>query len=206
MLFYFLTWFNQAQKVNTNLVASASCFTTTGFGVRFSASAMSKTHCSPITKRGSKVIMDYIKIKFGSHFDPTGQNLGKTMQEIFRTRAVNPMFSSRECMWTPQMDIYETPEEIMIWAEIAGVEKDDLDLEINSRAVKISGIRREMPRVPNGTYRLAEIQCGRFERVLYLPSPIDTEVVSSGYTNGLLTIRVAKLILDKVHQVPISEE
>ena len=150
--------------------------------------------------------MDYIKIKFGGNFDPTGQNLGKTMQEIFRTRPVNPMFSSNEHMWTPQMDIYETPEEIMIWAEISGVEKDDLDLEINSRAVKISGVRKDRPKSTNGTYRLAEIQYGRFERILYLPSTVDTEVVSSTFTNGLLAIRVAKLTLDKVHQVPISDE
>lgn len=150
--------------------------------------------------------MDYIKIKFGSHFDPTGQGLGKTIQEIFRPRPANPMFSSHECVWTPQMDIFETPDEIMIWAEIAGVEKDDLDLEINSRAVKIAGMRKETTRVPNGTYRLAEIQYGRFERVLYLPSPVDTDVVTSTYTNGLLKIRIAKLKLDRVHKIPISEE
>ena len=60
--------------------------------------------------------MDYIKIKFGSNFDPSGEGLGKTIQEIFRPRPVNPMFSSREHLWTPQMDIFETSEEIMIWA------------------------------------------------------------------------------------------
>jgi len=161
----------------------------------------------PITSRSIQgSAMDYVKIKFGGSFDPTGQDLGRTIQEIFRPRPVNPMFSSREHMWIPQMDIFETPEEIMIWAEISGVEKDDLDLEINSRAIKISGIRREMSRVPKGTYRLAEIQYGRFERILYLPSPVDTEVVSSSYTNGLLKIRIAKLELDKVHRIPISGE
>ena len=150
--------------------------------------------------------MEYIKIKFGGKFDPTGQNLGKTIQEIFRPRPVSPMFSSREHMWTPQMDIFETPEEIMIWAELSGVEKDDLDLEINSRAIKISGVRRETSRVPNGTFRLAEIQYGRFERILYLPSPVDTEVVSSVYANGLLKIRIAKLKLDTIHKIQIDEE
>ena len=150
--------------------------------------------------------MDYIKIKFGGDFDPTGRGMGKSMHDVFRPRPVNPMFSSRECLWTPQMDIFETADEIMIWAEISGVDKEDLDLEINSRAVKVSGIRREMSRVPNGTYRLAEIQYGRFERILYLPSPVDTEVVSSTYANGLLKIRIAKIKLDKVHKVPISDE
>ena len=149
--------------------------------------------------------MDYIKIRFGSNL-PTGPSFGKSLGGVFRPRPANPMFSSGEHSWTPQMDIFETAEEIMIWAEISGVEKDDLDLEINSRAVKVSGIRLEMSRVPNGTYRLAEIQYGRFERILYLPSPVDTEVVSSTYTNGLLRIRIAKLRLDKVHKVPISEE
>jgi HSP20 family protein len=150
--------------------------------------------------------MEYIKIKFGSDFDSTGQSLGRTMQEIFRPRPANPMFSSRECMWTPQMDIFETTEEIMIWAEISGVEKEDLDLQINSRAVKISGVRKEMPRLPNGTFRLAEIQYGRFERILYLPSPVDTEVVSSTCANGLLKVRIAKRKLDQTHKIPISEE
>ncbi len=150
--------------------------------------------------------MDYIKIKFGGKFDPTGHNLEKTIQEIFRPRPVSPMFSSRECMWTPQVDIFETPDEIIIWAELSGVEKDDLDLEINSRAVKISGIRREIPRVPEGTFRLAEIQYGRFERIFYLPSPVDTEVVSSTYAKGMLKINIAKRKLDTVHKVPIIEE
>ena len=182
-------------------------FTTTRFGAKF---IRLPKPCEPQFTHNRKQVwgntMDYIKIRFGSNFDPTGQNLGKSIQEIFRPRPVSPMFSSREHMWTPQMDIFETPEEIMIWAEISGVEKDDLDLEINSRAVKISGIRREMSRVPNGTYRLAEIQYGRFERILYLPSPVDTEVVSSTFTNGLLKIRIAKLRLDKVHKVPISDD
>ena len=150
--------------------------------------------------------MEYVKIKFGSNFDPTGQGPGKANHEIFRPRPVSPMFSSREHIWTPQMDIFETPEEIMIWAEISGVEKADLDLEINSRAVKVSGIRKEMSRVSNGTYRLAEIQYGRFERILYLPSPVDTEVVSSSYSNGMLKIRIAKLLQKAVHKIPISGE
>ncbi|MDL2275897.1 Hsp20/alpha crystallin family protein [Desulfosarcina sp. OttesenSCG-928-G10] len=151
--------------------------------------------------------MDYIKIKFSSNFDPTGQSLGKTIQDVFRPRPVNPMFSGRDSSWVPQMDIFETPEEIMIHAEIAGVEKNDLDLEINSRAIKIAGVRRGIsPGIPNSTYRLAEIQYGRFERILYLPAPVDTEVVSSTYTNGLLKIRIAKLKLDTVHKVVITEE
>ncbi|MGD8739907.1 MAG: Hsp20 family protein, partial [Desulfobacterales bacterium] len=57
----------------------------------------------------------------------------------------------------------------------------------------------------DATYRLAEIQYGRFERILYLPAPIDPEVVSAGYTNGLLEIRLAKMRIEKSLKIPISD-
>ena len=147
--------------------------------------------------------MDYIKIRFTDDFDQLESEFEKTFEDMFR--AISPMFTLAERKWKPQMDIYETPDEIIILAEIAGVNKDDLELEISSKAVKVHGNRTEFPRVENATYRLAEIQYGKFERILYLPAPIDTEVVSASYSNGLLTIRLAKLLLDKTRKVPITE-
>ena len=148
--------------------------------------------------------MDYIKIRFGNDFDPLGYGLERSMGDIFRPRPINPLFSTAGS-WTPPMDICETPEEIVLRAEIAGVTKEDLEVEINSRAVRIHGQRSEPPRSESATYRLAEIQYGRFERILYLPVPIDTEVVSSSYANGFLQIRLAKLHQEKTHRIPIMD-
>ncbi len=147
--------------------------------------------------------MDYIKIRFTDDFDQLESEFEKTFEDMFR--AISPMFTLAERKWKPQMDIYETPDEIIILAEIAGANKENLELEISSKAVKVHGNRTEFPRVENATYRLAEIQYGRFERILYLPSPIDPEVVSASYSNGLLTIRLAKLLLDKTRKIPITE-
>jgi len=149
--------------------------------------------------------MNYIKIKFGDHFDRFGAEIEKTIHDIFRPRPVNPMFACKDCSWVPQMDIYETQEEVFIWAELAGVEKDHLEVEVNSKAVRIHGYRKDTPKVPQGTYRLAEIRYGKFERVLYLPSPVDTEVVSSAFVNGLLSVRMAKLQIHKTHKIPIED-
>jgi HSP20 family protein len=154
---------------------------------------------------GRSHLMDYIKIKFGDQFDPFGSRIEKTLQDIFRPRPVNPMFACKDCSWVPQMDVYESAEQIVIWAELAGVDKDNLEVEVNSKAVKISGFRKEMPREPNGAYRLAEIRYGKFERILYLPSPVNSEVVSSSFTNGLLQIQMAKLQVQKTHKIPIVD-
>ena len=148
--------------------------------------------------------MDYIKIRFTKDFDDLGSTFEKTVEDLFRS--INPMYRIAEQTWKPQMDMYETPDEIIIMGEIAGVNKEDLELEISGKAVKIQGKRSQFPRIDNAKYRLAEIQYGKFERVLYLPSPIDPEVVSASYTNGFLQVRLAKLVLDKTFKVPISEE
>ena len=147
--------------------------------------------------------MDYIKIRFIQDADKLGSEVEKTFEEMFR--AISPMFSLSERTWKPQMDIYETPEEIIILAEIAGVNKENLELEISSKAVRVSGKRTEFPKVDNATYRLAEIQYGKFERILFLPAPIDPEIVSASYSNGLLQVRLAKLALDKTHKIPIAD-
>lgn len=149
--------------------------------------------------------MDSNKIRFVGPFSLSGSQFEKTMQEIFRPRPVSPMFVCKDCSWLPQMDMYETEQEIFIWAELAGVEKDQLDLEVNSKAVRIHGFRREQPRSASGTYRLAEIRYGNFERILYLPAPVDSNSVTSTFTNGLLTIRMKKQEPPKTHKIPISD-
>ncbi|MDP7354863.1 MAG: Hsp20/alpha crystallin family protein [Desulfobacterales bacterium] len=149
--------------------------------------------------------MDYIKIRFGDDPDTIESKFEKVIEDIFRPSPINPMFISSECMWSPQMDIYETPDEIVILAEIAGVQKEDLDIEINSKAVKIYGHRYQIPRVENTTYRLAEIQYGKFERILFLPTPIDTDKVSASFLDGFLQIQLLKLRMDITYKIPIID-
>jgi len=149
--------------------------------------------------------MDFIKIRFGGDFDDMSSNIEKTIEGFFRPRALNPTFNCSECSWKPPMDIFETREQIVIIAEIAGVQKEDLEVEINNRAVKIHGKRLGTPPESTATYRLAEIQYGTFERILYLPVPIDSNNVSASFNNGFLKIQLSKILLDKTHKIAISD-
>lgn len=150
--------------------------------------------------------MDYIKIRFGKGPDALSSPFDQTVDGLFRSGHLSPMFSSCERAWTPQMDIIETPTEIVVLAEISGVDKDNLEVEINNKAVRIFGRRSPVPTSENITYRLAEIQYGQFERILFLPSPIDPEVVSSSYSNGFLRLTLAKMTRSETHRIPITEE
>ena len=148
--------------------------------------------------------MDYIKIRFCNDIDGLHSKIDRSLQDVFGS--INSAFSIEERTWRPQIDIYESQEEIIVRAEVAGVDKEDLTVEVSRRAIKLMGKRSELPRIDNATYRLAEIQYGKFERVLYLPVPIDTEIVSTAYFNGFLEIRLVKLAENKTYNIPISEE
>ncbi len=147
--------------------------------------------------------MEFIKIRIAEDFGHLGSNLEKTIEDMFRS--MSPAFTLAERTWKPPMDMNETPDEIVIVAEVAGIDKEDLEVEISSKAVRIKGKRVARHCTDETTYRLAEIQYGRFERILYLPAPIDPEVVSAGYTSGLLEIRLAKMPIEKTHKIPISD-
>jgi HSP20 family protein len=147
--------------------------------------------------------MEYIKIRFSEDFGHLGSKFEKTIDDMFRS--MSPGFALGERRWRPPMDIYETPEEVIIVAEIGGVDRDDLEVEISTKAVKIQGNRIAKQCSGNVTYRLAEIQYGNFERTIFLPAPIDPEVVSAAYLNGFLEIRLAKLPREKTHKIPITD-
>ena len=148
--------------------------------------------------------MAYIKIRFGKNLGQMHDRLQRTIDEMFRR--VNPVVVLPQQTWRPQMDIYETSEEIIVVGEISGVHKEDLQVELDENAVRVWGRRREVPHVPNMRYHLAEIVYGKFERILMLPAPINPEEVVASYADGLLKITMAKRVRKRVHRVPISEE
>jgi len=146
--------------------------------------------------------MDYVKITFVENPGGAESELRRTLDDMLR--GASPRFTLSRHRWQPLIDIYETSEQIIIQAEIAGIRKEAITLEIGSRAVKIAGIRESCPRGEDARYHLAEIPCGYFERTLLLPLLVDTETAAAMYRDGLLEIRLAKRQLNRVHRITIQ--
>jgi len=143
--------------------------------------------------------MNFIKITLDEEIQETAREFEKTLDDMFRIASSG--YSACQRTWRPQMDIYESPERIIIFAEMAGVKRAHIHLEISSRTVKVYGTRATGAGIENARYHLAEIPFGYFERHLILPSPIDTNTAEAVYTNGLLEIRMDKIPLSKVHKI-----
>jgi HSP20 family protein len=148
--------------------------------------------------------MDFIKIRFVDHQEGGESDLRRTLDDILR--GADPRFTISRHRWRPQIDIYETADSVVIHAEIPGVPREEIHLEIAPTSVKISGVRGYGAQEGEAHYHLAEIPCGRFERTLRLPFQIDTEQASAVYRDGILEIRLAKRPPERVHKIMIRKD
>ena len=136
--------------------------------------------------------MNYIKIRFRNERSIIEREIQEAIEDMFSV--TNPMmFSMGEHAWRPHTDVYETPEEILVVMDLAGVRRDEIHLEVSRKAIKISGRRDQKALLGTTRFRLAEIAYGNFERHLSLPAPVDGEKIEAAYKDGLLEIRMIKL-------------
>ncbi|MGA2526515.1 MAG: Hsp20/alpha crystallin family protein [Smithellaceae bacterium] len=145
--------------------------------------------------------MNFIKIKFGSNFEEEFQ---KAVHEVFHL--VSPIFKYYESIWRPNIDVYESIDEIIILADLAGLNKEELHIEIDHRKIKIAGVRKAIADLKSARYRLAEIPRGYFERSIALPETVDAESAIASYADGVLMIRVNKLAANKTRRVEIKTD
>ena len=89
--------------------------------------------------------------------------------------------------WIPPIDVHETVEEYVITAELPGLGRDDVRIQVNDGQVQISGQRRE-PDIPYEQYHRVERGHGTFSRTFKLPLPVDVEHVTADLRDGVLTI------------------
>jgi HSP20 family protein len=96
------------------------------------------------------------------------------------------LFESRP--WRPPLNIYETDHGIRLVAELAGIDLDDLSVQVHPTNVQIRGMRQVAP--PAGLRRIQriEITSGPFQVEVPLATPIDPDRTEANYRNGLLDI------------------
>ncbi|HOW58054.1 MAG TPA: Hsp20/alpha crystallin family protein [Smithellaceae bacterium] len=143
--------------------------------------------------------MNFIKIKFGNNFEDEFQ---KAVDEVFHL--VSPVFKQYECVWRPPVDVCELGDEIIVLADLAGINKEELHIELSSKRIKISGIRKMVSVVADFRYCLAEIPHGYFERSIPLPALVDAEKASASYADGILMVRINKIPAGKAHRISVK--
>ncbi len=97
-----------------------------------------------------------------------------------------------ERMTSPAVDMEETDKEIIVKAEMPGMEKDDFSLEIEQDHLILRGEKKQEREEKDRNYHRVECSYGRFSRTLPLPCGIDANSANAEYRNGVLTITLPK--------------
>jgi HSP20 family protein len=106
--------------------------------------------------------------------------------------------------WVPAMDLVESDEHLVLRADLPGLDKDDVNIEIKDGVLTVSGERKtEHEEKSEGFYRV-ERAFGSFSRSLSLPEGIDAEKVSADFDKGVLEVRIPKPEQRKPHRVAIG--
>lgn len=103
------------------------------------------------------------------------------------------------------VDVYEDDSDITIKSMIAGVDPDNLDVEINRETVTIRGKRFNDCEVRYEDHYYQELYWGAFSRTIVLPEEIDVESAQARHKNGLLTIVLPKIDKKKTQRLKIKE-
>ncbi|GIM46254.1 heat-shock protein Hsp20 [Collibacillus ludicampi] len=105
----------------------------------------------------------------------------------------------------PKTDIHETPTEVIITAEIPGVEKkDDVKITVHEDHIHLSGKVERVTEQHEENIHRQERFYGHFSRTLSLPSPVDEAGAKASYKNGILEIRLPKIHQETGRQIDID--
>lgn len=92
--------------------------------------------------------------------------------------------------WSPPTDVYETEEALVVRVEVAGMSRENFNVEIRDNVLVVSGVRYDSPE--KRAYHQMEIRYGEFSTVVALPRGLDIEHTTAEYQDGFLTILLPK--------------
>lgn len=103
----------------------------------------------------------------------------------------------------PHVDVIDRENEVLVRAEIPGLDKEHLDVSLSDEYLTIKGEEHEEKR-EEGEYYRSEIRHGSFTRTVHLPAQVDGEKAKAEFQDGILKISIPKMEQSKRHSVEIK--
>ena len=124
-------------------------------------------------------------------------DMERMMEDFFRRP-----FSMFPSMWprmgfadeelSPAVDIFEQEDAVVVKAELPGMNKDNISVELNDGVLRIAGEKKREEKIEKKDYFRMERSVGSFERRISLPSGIETEKTKASFKDGVLEIQIPK--------------
>jgi HSP20 family protein len=105
--------------------------------------------------------------------------------------------------WNPAVDVYEESDRFVIKAELPGLDRKDIEVDLNDRVLTLKGERSFENEVKEDGYYRKERAFGKFHRAFTLPANLNADEIKAEFKDGLLTINIPKPEEEKPKQITI---
>jgi len=108
--------------------------------------------------------------------------------------------------WQPRCDVEESDKEIVVKADLPGVDPKEVDISIRDNTLIVRGERKEEKEEKKKNYHRVERFVGQFYRAIDLPSEADAEKITAASANGTVTITIPKKPGTQPKKIPVKAE
>ena len=105
--------------------------------------------------------------------------------------------------WYPAVDMFENDDKIVIKAELPGVDKKDISVDVKDRVLTLSGERSYDHEVKEENYYRRERACGKFKRAFNLPADVDPDKIKADFKDGVLKVELPKPEAQKPKRITV---
>jgi HSP20 family protein len=120
--------------------------------------------------------------------------------KLFRGRSEDSSLTT----WAPAVDIHETENELVVKADLPGMDEKDLDVRIEDSTLTIRCERKVEKSVSEDNFLRVERAYGVFSRSFSLPNTVNAEAIKAEYRNGVLNVHIPKREESKPKQIKVN--
>lgn len=133
------------------------------------------------------------------YFDSIHQELNNFLRDTLLIHSMaNPLNVKKTSIWRPAIEVKQNDKEYKIKVQLPGVEKDDIEVELDNDFMTITAeIHEEKEeseqKVKNERYHTSEFRYGKYKRTISFDHPVKTDESNAIYDKGILTITIPKV-------------
>jgi len=120
------------------------------------------------------------------------ESMDKLFDDFLTTRGPGQRAETAPMVWQPAIEAYETDHDVVIRAELPGINPNNVEISVTGETLTIKGSSRAEQEEKHRNYHRRELRYGAFARSLTLPSGVQGDQAKASFRNGILVIRVPK--------------
>lgn len=110
----------------------------------------------------------------------------------------------KDTQWTPRVDVEEDKDGYTVTAELPGMDKKDIDIDVKDNHLYIKGEKKVEKDKDEKNYHITERCYGKFTRNFTLPDNVNQDDIKAKFNNGILTVEIPKVEEEKPKEIKIK--